>query len=156
TIVVDNALGETRTGLLSLPSMPFAQALKAVLQSARVDPAVLAVESTEDYVFLYVPKQGAPENLLLNRDALTAEEQASLSRRVSLVLPELLRDRHQVARYAGARPLEALLPALSAQLGMEVNVQSRFREIPINPVVMNGVTVETALDLLIRQWPVPI
>ena len=156
TVVVDNILAETRVGVLSLPSMPLAQALKAVLQSARVDPAALAVKSTDDYVFLYVPKEGDSEDLLLNRAALTAEEREYLSRRVSLTLPEPSVDRQHVARYAGARPVSAILPALSAQLGMDVTVQPRYREIPINPVVMHNVTVETALELLIRQWPVPI
>jgi hypothetical protein len=156
TVVADNMLAETHVGLLSLPAMPFADALKAVLQSARVDPAVLGVKSTEEYVFLYVPKQGEPTDLLLNRDALTEAEREHLSRRVTLVLPEPAPDRQHVTRYAGARPLGALLPALSAQLGMDVTIESRFREIPINPVVMNNVTVETALDLLIRQWPVPV
>lgn len=156
TVIADNALAETRTGLLSLPPVPFATALKAVLQSARVDPAVVAVESTGDYVFLYVPTQEAPGDLLLNRSALTATEREYLNRRVSVILPEPLEDPRHVARHAGARPLNAVLPALSAQLGMEVTVQNRFREIPVNPAVMHNVTVETALDLLIRQWPVPV
>ena len=155
-IVADNALAEARTGLLSLPPTPFPKALEAALQSARIDPSILAVESTDDYVFLYVPTGQARTDLLLNRAALSQAERDLLARRVSVTLPEVPRDPGRMPHLAGARPLGSVLPALSAQLGMEVQAPPRIREIPVNPAVMNGVSVETALNLLIRQWPLPI
>ncbi|NJL72818.1 MAG: hypothetical protein HC888_15280 [Candidatus Competibacteraceae bacterium] len=52
-------------------------------------------------------------------------------------------------------PLEAVLPALTAQLGILVEASPEARDLPVNPCVLPGVRLRTALDLLVRQWPLP-
>ena len=45
------------------------------------------------------------------------------------------------------------VPQAIEQLGVKVTAQRRLAEIPINPVVFKNVRLETAMNLLLRQWP---
>jgi len=49
----------------------------------------------------------------------------------------------------------AVLDSLSQQLGILVVAEKGLEDLPVNPVVLNNVRVQTAMDLLIRQWLIP-
>ena len=44
---------------------------------------------------------------------------------------------------------------MSEQLGMKVEADRRSSILPVNPAVMIDVPIETAMRLLIQQWPLP-
>ena len=44
---------------------------------------------------------------------------------------------------------------MSEQLGLTVTSDAGMRRLPVNPVVMRKVPIETVLELIIRQWLVP-
>lgn len=154
TIIADNMIAEARCGELFLANAPFPVILEAVLQSARIAPGTFVVESTPEYIFIRSLQNRGTESRVINSSTLTHEQKALLDEEVSLVLP----DRKAAARNTlAAAPItlqEALLP-LTVQLGVEIVVQKKLGDIPINPCRMSAVNLETALTLLLRQWPLP-
>ncbi len=154
TLVADNFIAETRTGEMFLPDAPFHVALEAIMQSARIAPGTFVVESTPEYIFIRAVQNTGPTERLLNEATLTSEQRALLSRTVSVVLPEEQAVSHAAFTAQPASLHNMLLP-LSNQLGIEVVAQRRLADIPINPCVIQDVRLETALNLLLRQWPLP-
>lgn len=151
TIVADNFIAEARCGELFLNDVSMDVIIEAVLQSARVTADTFIVESTPEYIFLRAPQNTAPSSIVLNASALDAARLALLDRQVSLILPD--RNAHAFAE-APITLREALLP-LTEQLGVEVVAHRTLADIPVNPCAMYQVRLGTALDLLIRQWPLP-
>ncbi len=109
------------------------------------------MESTAEYIFIRAPQNTTPPSLLLNPSSLDAEQRVLLDRTVTVALP----DRRTHAFMAAPIPLRDALRPLTDQLGVEIAAQRTLADIPVNPCVMRQVRVETALALLIRQWPVP-
>ena len=50
--------------------------------------------------------------------------------------------------------LGELLPTLSSQLGVQVTADAGMANFPVLPMTCRNVPIRTALDLLVRQWPV--
>ncbi len=153
TIVADNFITESYCGELHLPEAPLAVVLEAILQSARFSPDTLRLESTPDYIFLYAAQNENKASLRLDTGPLTAEQQALLDKEVSLSLPIVPEDKEGLLFSALPIPLHEALYPLSEQLGIEVTAQRQLGDIPINPVVFKRLRLETAMDLLLRQWP---
>ena len=155
TIVADNAIGGTACGEIRLRDVPLATALEALLQSARVGRDSFYVESTPDYVFLGSAHNKPRPQLLTNGSSLTEEQRRTLGRRVSVTLPFPQGDPEHIQGHIGASTLGEALDALSEQLGLPVTADARMHKLPVNPVVMRDVSIETALELIVRQWLVP-
>ena len=154
TIIADNIIAEARCGELFIDTAPLPVVLQALLQSARIMPDSVVVESTSEYIFIRSVQNVGEVKRLLNSTAMTPEQRMLLDKSVSLTLPN--RTTSAQAAFA-SKPIplsDALLP-LTEQLGIEVVAQRRLADIPINPCQMNAITLETALSLLLRQWPLP-
>lgn len=151
--VADNSLAETECGEVALKDAPVESVLEAILKSSRI--VGFSIESTDEYVFIAGPKPPVVQTPLLNPDALDDAARAFLEKRVDVFLPERSDTPTGVVVTPGAEPLRAAVDTLSRQLGMPVAVAHGLEELPVNPVVMRNVRVSTALDLLVRQWPVP-
>jgi hypothetical protein len=151
-IVADNAVSQAYAGEVSLGKVPLQEGLEAILRSALTGG--FGVDSTEEYIFLHSLANPSERSQLLNEHELSERQREYLEREVDLVLPRPPDDPGVLEMRAGARPLAAVLDSLSRQLGIKVVAESELLDIPINPAVMNGVRVRTALDLLIRQWPI--
>ena len=156
TLVGDNAIAEAACGEIALSDITLQHALEAILQSARIPPAAFEIERSDEYLFIRAAQNRHPRELLLNPKALTAEQVAQLDRRVDVAVPVLQRDPEHVRVPDSASRLGDMLEILSDQLGVTVEAQPALRHFPINPVVLNDVRVRTALDLLVRQWLVPL
>lgn len=154
-IATDNILGEQRVGEMNVPETPLPNALEAVLRSARVVPDAFSVECTEEYLFISAASNQARRNALLNPAPLPEAAEAFLDRIVHVTLPVAPPDAAHIAFNRSTLPLETVLPALSAQLGVLVEASPEVRDLPVNPCVLPGVRLRTALDLLVRQWPLP-
>ena len=155
TIVADNFIAEERCGELNLPEAPLGVILEAILQSARIAPDSFVVESTPEYIFLRAARNETPVSVQLSAGEPTPDQQALLDSRVSLVLPPRAKDEQEYVFDVEPMALrDALLP-LTEQLGIDVVAQRRLADIPINPCVINNARLSTAMDLLIRQWPLP-
>ncbi len=92
---------------------------------------------------------------MINEASLTEEQRGTLGRRVNVTLPFPQGDPEHIQGRIGASKLGEVLDALSEQLGIPVTSDARMHKLPVNPVVMREVSIETALELIIRQWLVP-
>ena len=153
TLVADNIIGEAACGEITMGSVPLSASLEALLKSARIAEA--RVDSTEEYIFIAQPRAWMRRPALLNEASLSGRQRDFLDQRVSLRLPEARRTRASVELEFGAIPLADALPAISEQLGIRVVAEPEIEDLPVNPVYMHDVTVRTAMNLLIWQWPVP-
>jgi hypothetical protein len=155
TILADNTMAESTCGEFFLPDMPLPLALEAVFKSARISPDGFEVESTDDYIFFRSKINRTAPSTLLNEDALNNEQRAAIEQRVTVTLPETPSVRAGVAFYNNATTLQNVLAPLSAQLGVKITAEAKLNNLPVTPSVINNVPLRTAMDLLVRQWPVP-
>ncbi len=152
TVLADNALADVWCGELFLQDVPAAHLLNGVLQSARVVPAAVVVESTSDYVFIRSVANGVDLDRCLNRGAVTSGASALLSRRVSVRVPAGLGDdefQYEVA------PLASVLGTLSDAFGVSVEADASLHAFPVNRAHFRNMSIEDVLTLIVRQWPVP-
>jgi hypothetical protein len=155
TVLADNVLAEARTGAVTLAKIPVGDALEAILKSARVLPEAFQVESTPEYVFFYSGPPVPAHATLIGADVLTPEDNAYLDTVVDLYLPSKPDDTKNYEIPSRALSLGIVVDALSQQLGRTVVAAPGMEEFPINPCALIKVRIRTAMDLLIRQWPVP-
>lgn len=148
TLVADNAIAESRIGELSLTNVTLAQALEALLKSARVQAGAFDVSSSKEFVFLHSLRNGQSQRLHSGANGLTGPQRRILDKKVSVSLP--VATGGELSTYA--EPLGAVLDSLSRQLGVRVRAESGMESFPVNPVVMTDVRVESAMDLLVGQW----
>ena len=151
TLITDNVVSDNLCGELVLDDIPLAEAIEAVLKSARIH--MFDVESTDEFIFIRAKQNVTAASQLLNADQLTEQQRRSLMKRVNVVLPKKIDDGFEMT--IRPAPLRQMLPVLSKQLGVRIEADPSMYDFPVNPCVMNGVQLSTALDLLIRQWPVP-
>lgn len=152
TLVADNVVADAWCGELFLEDAPLSSILEAVLKSALVPADAVRVESTAEYVFI---RSAANENrapALLNPEEVDRGMQRRLENSVDVRLPGPARG---VAFGEGASPLAEVLPALSAQLGVDVTTDPSMADFPVNVAVLHEIPAKTALDLIVWQWPLP-
>ena len=154
TVIADNIIAEARCGEISLGEVSLAAILEAVLQSARISPNSFVVESTKEYIFIRSVKNEGLVERLLNPTEITSEQRSLLDKQVSLLLPDN-NVAVQTAFSADPVPLREVLASLTRQLGIKITAQRQLGEVPINPCRMHNVRLETAMNLLLRQWPLP-
>lgn len=151
-VVADNAIADVRCGELALPEIPVQYGIEAILKSAQI--IQFEAESTDEYIFIRYNLNDSRQDTLLNRAQLDERQLNYLEQRVSVALPEPSRRNNDRAIIAGAMPLYEVVDTLSEQLGITVVAERSMREFPVNPMVLKNVRIETAMNLLIRQWPV--
>lgn len=154
TIVADNVVAAAKCGAIALDEAPLQTALEALLMSARISGDAFTVESTPNYIFIYAQQNQTHGPVVLNAESLTPEQNALLDTPVKVMLAHSEDGKKLEVSY-GARRLRAVLPMLSEQFKIPVTASPELAEMPVNPVVMNNVTVRQAMELLIRQWPMP-
>lgn len=152
TIVADNPIAETWCGEVFLEDAPVSAIVEAMLKTARIPPEAFAVESTSEYLFIRSTANQSRPPSCLNVNELSAEQRALLASRITIRLPDT---GPKLAFRSVSSPLSKVLPALSNQLGIPVTVTEGMADMPVNLTVFENVSVETALDLLVRQWLLP-
>lgn len=155
TIVADNAVADTLSGEVALGELPLELTLEAVLKSARMNERMFRIESTEEYIFFRHANNVGRERILLNAEELDEAQLLELVKEVDVMLPQVSGEPGRFEGARGAQLLGRVLEELSEQLGIPVRAEPGLERLPVNPVVMNGVRVKTALELLIRQWLLP-
>ncbi|NLN93383.1 MAG: hypothetical protein GX130_08770 [Candidatus Hydrogenedens sp.] len=157
TVVCDNFIAESPCGELRLDEMPLGSLIEALLQSARIAPQAFSLEATADYIFIHSKENAQPADLLLNEGALSAEQQALLEKRiVTFALPSVNPAQRELLFDGEVMPLKDALHPLTVQAGIEIVCHRKLADIPVNPFVFTDVTLRDALNLLIRQWPLPL
>jgi hypothetical protein len=156
TIVADQLVAGAQCGELTLGEVPLRVGLEAILKSARVGR--VKVESTEEYIFFsQALAENTTKSVLINPRAITPKQQTVLDKRVKLILPSPPAEPGApLPAYDGARSLRSLMRTLKQQLGVRIAIDKAMADLPVNPAVFNNVRVSTALDLLVRQWALPI
>lgn len=151
TIVPDHLVADTRSGELAIGDAPLDASLEGIFKSARL--VSFDVESTDEYIFVRAAANRSSGSQLLNPDALDRSRRGFLEKRVTVTLPHRKSD--TVAMVEGAVPLSTVLASLTAQLGVRIEAEKALHDLPVVPAYYHELKVETILDLLIRQWPVP-
>lgn len=152
TIIADNLVADAWCGELFLQNAPVATIVEALLKSARVSPGMITIECTDTYLFVRSSANRSHPPSCLNREALSTEEETILSRKVTFRIP----DSGPTFQFQSEpATLEAILPVLSQQLGLPVTAAKEMYKLPINIASFSEVSIETAMDLLVRQWPLP-
>ena len=155
TLVADNAIAGALCGEIHLRGASLTSALEALLQSARISGDVVRVESTPDYTFLASAGNRPRPPALIDAASVTREGRAILQRRVRVALPTRQNDPQRIEGQLGASTLEEILPELSAQLGERITAEASMAQLPVNPMLLIDLPIETVLELLIGQWLVP-
>ncbi len=156
TIVPDNLIADAVCGEIFMDKAPLQAVLEAVLMSARIPAQEIAVDCTGEYLFIASLRNTAPKTVLLSdENSLSPEQKAELERVVDVVMPETGENPIQAAFSAKPTRLKDVLTPLTRQMNIEVAAKKVLADVPINPCTMHKVRVRTAMDLLIRQWPVP-
>lgn len=153
TLLADNVISDIPCGELTLPNMPLPTALEAIFKSALLPPDRFQVEATEEYILVQSSRTAVPAGVLLNSGDLDAAAKALLDKRVDIEVP--MSKNSETVFFEGASPLHEILGDLSAQLGVNVTSSPALQNFPVTWTVMHQVRVQTALELLIRQWPMP-
>jgi hypothetical protein len=154
TIVADNYLAEAACGELFMEKAPLQTVLEAVLMSARIPAQEIAVDCTDEYLFIASLRNTAPKTALLSdENSLSPAQKALLERVVDVVLPDAGENPVQSAFAAKAAKLQDVLTPLTRQMNIEVAAKRALAAVPIYPCTMHKVRIRTAMDLIIRQWP---
>jgi len=151
TIVSDHLVADTRSGELAIGDAPLDASLEGILKSARLTS--FKVEANDDYIFIRAASNQTTGSQLLNPDALDRSRRRFLEKRATVVLPHQETD--TIAMSKGAVRLGTVLGTLTTQLGIRVEAERSMHDLPVVPAYYHDLPVETILDLLIRQWPVP-
>lgn len=152
TIIADNIVADSWCGELYLNQAPVPVILEALLKSARVVRAAIQVDSGPGYIFIRSTQNRNRGNTCLNPEAITEEMRQRLEAGVELRLP---RETAAPMFATGAATLAEALPELARQVGIEMRAEPAVADLPVNVAVFNEVSLETALNLIVWQWPVP-
>ena len=152
TVVADNAVADAWSGEVFVNNAPIPDILAALFKSARIPATAVNVESTDEYILMRSAGNANRQDPCLNKAELSDRQRKLLAATVSVHLP---RTKSGVVFEQGALPLSATLGELSQQLGMTVTADEAVAKLPVNVIAFNNVSVETALNLIVWQWPVP-
>lgn len=152
TVIADNVVADAWCGEVFLQDAPVSAIVEALLKSARVSPAMIEVEATDQYLFIRSTSNKSASSSCLNAGELTPEQRTILDTPLSLHLPDT--GAELVFQSQPARLVD-VLPALSRSLGIPVTASEGMARLPVNISVFEGISTEHALDLLVRQWLVP-
>jgi len=152
TIVADNRIAETWCGEIFLDDAPVSAIVEAILKTARISPEAFEVESTSEYLFIRSTDNQSRAPSCLNESELTVAQKEFLATPITLHLPDT---GTELVFQSVATPLKKVLPTLSSRLGIPVTATAAVDSLPVNISVFQNVSVETALDLLVRQWLLP-
>ncbi|MBL7647187.1 MAG: hypothetical protein JNK74_13450 [Candidatus Hydrogenedentes bacterium] len=152
TIVADNSVADAWCGEVFLEDAPVYAIIEALLKSSRIAPDMIEIESNQDYLFLRSTANQSRPPSCLNREELSADQLAILQTPLTLRLPDT-----GAAFTFQAEPttLARVLPDLARALGIPVTADDAMGRLPVNITSFHGIPTETALDLLVRQWPLP-
>lgn len=152
TIVADNRIAETWCGEIFLDDAPVSTIVETILKTARLAPEAFEVESTSEYIFIRSTDNQSRAPSCLNKGELTAAQEALLASPITLRLPDT---GPELNFQSVSSPLATVLPALSSRLGIPVTATEGMGRLPVNLSVFQNLSVETAMDLLVRQWLLP-
>jgi hypothetical protein len=152
-IVADNIVADARCGETHLYDVTLAEALDALLRSARIADRAFKVKGDADSVLLYSPARPLREKPFVQAPGEARPDW--IDRRVTLYLPAAPDQPEHLRGYARAVPLESCLTEIGRQTGLRFEADARMLALPVNPVVMVNVPIQTAIDLIVNQWPLP-
>lgn len=152
TVVADNLVADAWCGEVFLQDAPVSAIVEALLKSARVAPGLIEVESADAFLFIRSSSNQSQSPSCLNAGELTAEQRATLASPVAFRLPD---NGPELTFQSEPATLAKVLPVLTQALGVPVTATDEMGRLPVNIAVFRGISAETALDLVVRQWPLP-
>ncbi len=153
-IVADNSLAELPVGELVISKLPLITSMEMIFKSARVVPQNLKWCATDNFIFLYTPRNTRIDELSDCKAFHTEMAQPLLEKEVIISLPKSapLDKKVSLPFYNGAMPLSKVAPALANQTGLTIEMLPGTENLPVNPCYLNKIKLKIALDLLVFQW----
>jgi len=153
-IVADNSLAELPVGELVISKLPLITSLEMIFKSARVVSQNLKWCATDDFIFLYTPRNTRLDELTDCKVFHTEKTQPLFEKEVIISLPKSvpLDKKVSLPFYDGAMPLSKVAPVLANQTGLTIEMMPGTENLPVNPCYLNKIKLKTALDLLVSQW----
>ncbi len=152
-LIADNIVADARCGEIHVFDVTVADALNALLQSARIPNQSFHLRSEDGSVFLY--SAGRPLRDRVRVEASGESRPDWLDKRVTIHLPAPPAEPGHLLGYSRAVPLGECLAELARQTGLRFEADARAHLLPVNPAVMPNLRIETVLDLIVNQWPLP-
>lgn len=151
-VIADQVVADAWCGEVFLQDGPLSAIIEALLKSARVAPSLVTIESTDRYLLVRSASNPRRGPTCLNPAPRSPEETAILEKSVSIHVPYR---GGEFSFQAEPATLGELLGTLSAQIGLPVTADAEVARLPVNITILEDLPLETALDLLVQQWPVP-
>ena len=104
-----------------------------------------------DFIFIRHP-QTLPIGARRDGQVYTKPQTKLLSKQIDLRVPVAGIHEGMVYPTKEGAALKNILPELSKQLGIGIVVEPAMHVLPVNPTVLNDVSIATAMDLLVGQW----
>ena len=147
-------MGDSHCGELNLRDTPLPQALEALVQSARIQPSALKVKKTKDYLLLLTANHSLRSKV--QSGTVSKEMEKKLKEKCSISLLFYTPSDKEVNSPLGASKLHSVLSELSLQIGIPISAKGKINHLPVNPMVLNNVSREMALEIILHQWMLPI
>jgi len=154
TLVADQVMGDSLCGELRLYDTPLPQALEALVQSARVQPRAIKVQGTQDYILLLSAAHSLRSKV--QSGDIPKAMARKLAENCSISLLFYTPSGSEANSPLGASKLHTVLSELSLQIGIPIKAEGKINHLPVNPMVLNNVSREMALELILHQWMLPI
>ena len=152
TIVADNGIADVFCGELFVCDAPVPAIVEALLQSARIPPDAVAVESTDSYIFIRTTSNQSHRDTGVDQDKQSAGVTSLLAKRVQVQLPFKEVGPHFQDKHV---PLSSILKSLSDQVGVPVTADLALADFPVYQMKFIDVPVADVFNLIIRSWPIP-
>lgn len=151
-IVADNTLAELPVGEVVVNQLSLDLVLEMVIKSARISPQMLRMCMGEDFIFLYTPLNKSMAKWQNCECFNSKNEDERLSKRIDISLPEIIKKGKNLPFYNSAKSLKSMASIISTQLGVDVVLEPGTEELPVNPLYLSNISIETALNLIVYQW----
>jgi hypothetical protein len=151
TFVADQTISDSLSGEISFKNISIQDALSGVLLSARIPLDSILFEHSDEYVFIHSVRNPARPNYQIAPP--NAQNQQKLAKLCTINLAHVIVDESGAnARY---RKLSEVAQQISEQINIPIDYDPALKDFPITPMYIHETTRQHALELLLRQWPVP-
>jgi hypothetical protein len=151
TVVSDHTISDSLSGEISFSGVTLPDALAALLLSARIPLDSISFEHSDEYVFIHSIRNPSRPNYQIATP--TPQNSQTLTERCTIDLAnEIVNDSGIRTNY---KKLSEVVKQLSEQFEVAIEFDPTLKDFPITPMYIHDVTRKQALELLLRQWPVP-
>ena len=151
TIVADQTISESLSGEISINEAGVREALSGLFLSARIPLDSIQLDTSDEHIFVHSIRNPMRANYQIT--PMSEEHKQKLTERCTInLINEIVDDSGLNARY---KKLSEVAQQISKQMDIPIEYDPTMKDFPITPMYIHDTTRQQALELLVRQWPVP-